>query len=95
MGAKMAATCLQLLIVLFLSLYYLVSLSLVSDCLVYSYAGKQCYQLQRVPVIVLPLNVGMKHAVQLTVILRTRVVYALIADEARSAESAISHIRRE
>ena len=31
----------------------------------------------------------------LTVILRTRVEYELIADEARSAESAIAHIRRE
>ena len=31
----------------------------------------------------------------LTVILRTRDEYELIADEARSAESAIAHIRRE
>ena len=31
----------------------------------------------------------------LTVILRTRVEYELIADEARSAESAIAHIPRE
>jgi hypothetical protein len=31
----------------------------------------------------------------LTVILRTRVEYELIADEARSAESAIAYIRRE
>jgi hypothetical protein len=31
----------------------------------------------------------------LTVILRTRVEYELIADEARSAESAIARIRRE
>ena len=31
----------------------------------------------------------------LTVILRTRVEYELIADEARSAESAIAHILRE
>ena len=31
----------------------------------------------------------------LTVILRTRVEYELIADEASSAESAIAHIRRE
>jgi hypothetical protein len=31
----------------------------------------------------------------LTVILRTRVEYELIADEARRAESAIAHIRRE
>jgi hypothetical protein len=35
------------------------------------------------------------HVVYLTVILRTRVEYELIADEARSAESAIAHIRRE
>ena len=31
----------------------------------------------------------------LTVILRTRVEYELIADEALSAELAITHIRRE
>ena len=31
----------------------------------------------------------------LTVILRTWVEYELIADEARSAKSAIAHIRRE
>ncbi len=31
----------------------------------------------------------------LTVILRTRVVYELIADEVRSTELAIRHIRRE
>jgi hypothetical protein len=31
----------------------------------------------------------------LTVILRTRVEYELLADEARSAESVIAHIRRE
>ena len=34
-------------------------------------------------------------AVYLTVILRTRVVYELIADEVRSTELAIRHIRRE
>ncbi len=32
---------------------------------------------------------------QLTVILRTRVVYELIADEVRSTKLAIRHIRRE
>jgi hypothetical protein len=36
----------------------------------------------------------LKH-VYLTVILRTRVEYELIADEARSAKLAIAHIRRE
>ena len=34
-------------------------------------------------------------AIYLTVILRTRVVYELIADEVRSTELAIKHIRRE
>ena len=33
--------------------------------------------------------------IYLTVILRTRVVYELIADEVRSTELAIRHIRRE
>ena len=33
--------------------------------------------------------------IYLTVILRTRVVYELIADEVRSTETAIAHIRRE
>ena len=33
--------------------------------------------------------------IYLTVILRTRVVYELIAVEVRSTESAIAHIRRE
>ncbi len=36
-----------------------------------------------------------KNKVYLTVILRTRVVYELIADEVRSTELAIRHIRRE
>ncbi len=36
-----------------------------------------------------------KHEEYLTVILRTRVVYELIADEVRSTELAIRHIRRE
>ena len=34
-------------------------------------------------------------AIYLPVILRTRVVYELIGDEARSTELAIRHIRRE
>jgi hypothetical protein len=37
-------------------------------------------------------NISLEH---LTVILRTRVEYELIADEARCADSAIAHIRRE
>ena len=40
-------------------------------------------------------NVSLYAKLYLTVILRTRVEYELIADEARNAELAIAHIRRE